>query len=106
MHRKGPTSYSVACSPQAWAAAALCLLLQACLGFSIDAAGRRLTIRGASLPALLEHVTITNLAVTPEASLDLRFERHAEDVSVTVLRHDPGIEVMIVKQRDRLTEAE
>src|SRR6185503_4788148 len=34
---EGPTLYPVACSPQSWAAAAPFLLLQACLGLSIDA---------------------------------------------------------------------
>ena len=38
---KSPTLYPVACAPQAWAACAPCLLLQACLGLEIDAARRQ-----------------------------------------------------------------
>ena len=32
---EGPTSYPVACSPQAWAAGAVYLLLEACLGIVV-----------------------------------------------------------------------
>ena len=46
---EGPTLYPVACSPQAWAAAAVFCMLQACLGLDIDAGkqrGRRCARRG------------------------------------------------------------
>ena len=35
----GPTFYPVACSPQAWAAAAPLSLIQSCLGLTFDPAG-------------------------------------------------------------------
>src|SRR5262245_53561970 len=38
---EGPTLYPVACSPQAWAAASVFLLLQSCLGLRIDGVYRR-----------------------------------------------------------------
>ena len=43
-HRRpsqGPTSYPVACTPQAWAAATIPAFVQACLGLSFDPAARR-----------------------------------------------------------------
>src|SRR6185295_10807780 len=40
---EGPTRYPVACMPQAWAAGAIYLMLEGCLGMSIDTPGRRIT---------------------------------------------------------------
>src|SRR5262249_46698652 len=41
---EGPTLYPVACSPQAWAAGSVFLLLQACLGLRVEAAIGRLCL--------------------------------------------------------------
>lgn len=96
-HGEGPTLYPVACAPQSWAAGAPFLLLQACLGLHIDGPGRRLAITRARLPEQAAQVVVRKLRITPELAMDVRFERHGDDVSVTVLRRDPGIEVIIVK---------
>jgi len=47
---EGPTLYPVACSPQAWAAAAPFLILQSCLGISIDAERKRILFDDPYLP--------------------------------------------------------
>src|SRR5207253_9868102 len=39
---EGPTLYPVACAPQSWSAASVCLLLQSCLGMEVNAAEGRL----------------------------------------------------------------
>src|SRR5690606_23824191 len=39
---EAPTSYPVACVPQAWSVASIFLLLQACLQISIDAPNKKL----------------------------------------------------------------
>lgn len=57
-----PVSYPVACSPQAWAAAAPFALVQAMLGLSPDAAGGVLRIRPA-LPDWLGRLTVRGLKV-------------------------------------------
>src|SRR5205814_6838685 len=52
-HRRtseSPTLYPVACAPQAWAAGAAFLLIQACLGLTIDATARRVTFAHSVLP--------------------------------------------------------
>ena len=54
---EGPTLYPVACAPQAWAAGAVFLLLQACLGLTIDAVDGRVTVSHARLPEVLDEVT-------------------------------------------------
>jgi glycogen debranching enzyme len=55
--------YPVACSPQAWAAAAPFLLLQAMLGIHIDGPGRRLAIRNPQMPSFMKRIDIDHLRV-------------------------------------------
>jgi len=94
---EGPTLYPVACAPQSWAAAAVCLLLQSCLGLSIDAVEGRVTISQARLPDFLEHVTVRGLTVGAGGSIDLSFDRQAHDVGVTVLNRTGRVAVIITK---------
>jgi len=98
-HRRteeGPTLYPVACSPQAWAAGAVYLLLQASLGLDIDAVKRCITFRQAALPESIERLRITNLTVG-DARIDLALERHANDVAVSVLSRVGEVEIVGVK---------
>src|SRR5581483_3420118 len=60
---KAPTSYPVACSPQAWSAGAVFMMLQACLGLSIDANRGQITFRYPQLPPSIERLTIRGLCV-------------------------------------------
>jgi hypothetical protein len=92
----GPTPYPVACAPQAWAAGAVFLLLQACLGLGIDAVEPRIWFHRPRLPDFLGRITITNIAVAG-ASVDLQLTRHDNDVGVQVLRRDGPVNVLIVK---------
>ena len=48
---EGPTLYPVACSPQAWAAGSVFLLLQAALGLTIDAPNRASRSRALDCPS-------------------------------------------------------
>jgi glycogen debranching enzyme len=98
-HRRpheSPTQYPVACLPQAWSAASVFLLLQACLGLDVDAPGGRVLLRSPELPDFLKTVRIRNLAVG-DASVDLVVERSALDVAVHLERREGDVEVMIVK---------
>jgi glycogen debranching enzyme len=90
-----PTLYPVACAPQSWAAGAVYLLLQACLGLQIDAATRRLVLRRAMLPESIEWLRITNVSVR-DASVDLLLTRHPFDVGITVLRREGELEIVTV----------
>ena len=80
---EGPTLYPVACSPQSWASAAVFLLLQACLGLSIDASRREIRFCRPHLPESLSFLTIKNLRVG-DASADLTLERYPHDVGISV----------------------
>jgi glycogen debranching enzyme len=98
-HRRigeGPTLYPVACSPQAWASGVVFHLIQSCLRLSIDADQRRLSIDRAILPPFLTYLRLLNLEL-PFGQVDLLFEQHPLDVSVTVLRSEGDFDVSVVK---------
>jgi glycogen debranching enzyme len=80
-----PTLYPVACSPQAWAAAASIHLLQSCLGLTVNGGQQRVYLSKPVLPPFLDIVRIQDLQVG-DGSLDLLFERHEHDVSVRIER--------------------
>jgi glycogen debranching enzyme len=94
---EGPTRYPVACLPQAWAAGAPFLVLEAMLGLTIDGARGRIQLDRPYLPPLLEHVSIGGLRVG-RGRIDLDLRRHSDDdVGVNVLRREGDVEVLVVK---------
>ena len=94
---RGPTLYPVACAPQAWASAAVFLLVESCLGLKVLAPEQRLVFSKPLLPAFLRQVTIRDLRVG-EARVDLLLTRHEEgDVGVNVLRRDGALDVVVLK---------
>jgi glycogen debranching enzyme len=98
-HRRegeSPTLYPVACAPQAWAAGAVFMLLQSCLGLDVDAIRRRITLHRAILPESIDWVRIANLTVG-EAAVDLLLTRHPFDVGITVLRRTGDVDIHSVK---------
>ena len=84
---RGPTLYPVACSPQAWASGALLLMLQASLGLEFDPAQNEIRFRDPLLPSFLESVLFRNLQLG-ESSADVMAYRHADKVSVEVVRSE------------------
>ena len=58
---EGPILYPVACAPQAWSAASVFLLLQACLGLEINGPEARIRFNQPQLPASLGELRIHNL---------------------------------------------
>ena len=98
-HRRvgeGPTLYPVACAPQSWASASVFLLLQACLGLTVRSLQSNVCFSYPILPESLKEVRIKNLEVG-KASLDLHLQRHAQNVSINILRRDGDVEVLTVK---------
>jgi glycogen debranching enzyme len=83
----GPIPYPVACSPQAWSAASVFLLIQSSLGINIDATATRVVFSRPVLPSTLPEVRILDLEVGG-GRVDLLLTRHDENVSVRVLRRD------------------
>lgn len=93
---EGPTFYPVACEPQTWASAAVFLLLQACLGLSVDATEQKIVFTYPVLPSCVDNVTIRGIEVGP-ASADVILERHGEDVGVNVLNREGPVDLVIIK---------
>lgn len=94
---EGPTLYPVACLPQAWAATCVYLLLQSCLGLSVQAPDRKVIFDRPALPPFLSGITINNLAVG-STRLDVTITRHEEDVGFNITRKtDEDLEVLVIK---------
>src|SRR5260370_933316 len=92
---EGPITYPVACAPQAWSAASVFLLFQACLGLTIDGPERRVYLTRPRLPASLDELRIHPLEVG-DATVDLLLRRREDDVGVNVLRRDGDVQLMVV----------
>ena len=90
---EGPTLYPVACSPQAWAAASVFYLLQACLGLSFDPHKPEIQFRNPQLPPFLETVEIRNLSIG-SATVDLMLERYPNNVGINILRKVGDVRVV------------
>jgi glycogen debranching enzyme len=91
----GPTLYPVACSPQAWAAAAPFAMLQACLGLEIRTDPVEISLHTPRLPQSIEWLRIVRLGA-PGPSCDLLLQRHERSVGVEVLRKDPEVCVSVI----------
>jgi glycogen debranching enzyme len=87
-----PVHYPVACSPQAWAAGALPLLLQTALGLEPEATDHKLHIRNPRLPAWLASLTVRDLRIG-DASVDLKYRREGDVTRVEVARRQGAIDV-------------
>lgn len=93
---EAPTQYPVACSPQAWAAGSVFLLLGSVLGLEVFADDGRVVLRHTHLPPFLQEVRIRRLRVG-RAMVDLTLRRHARDVGMTVDEKQGDIEVVAVR---------
>jgi glycogen debranching enzyme len=91
-----PTLYPVACAPQAWASAAVFLLLQACLGVRVDAVSRSISFSRGMLPESIDWLQLSSVEVG-DARVDLRLERHPNDIGVTVLRRQGELDIVALK---------
>jgi glycogen debranching enzyme len=92
---RGPTSYPVACSPQAWAAATALYLLQSCLGLSFEAEANRIIFRRPVLPEFVNDITLTGLSL-PAGKVNVQVRRAHRGFVVDVLDRSAAIEVMTI----------
>ncbi len=91
---EGPTAYPVACSPQTWAAAAIYLLLEACLGIEVSSLDKQIVFEKPFLPHQIPDLAIRSLGVG-SGTLDLVLRRQANTVAVDVLSNTSGFPVII-----------
>jgi glycogen debranching enzyme len=77
-----PVAYPVACLPQAWAAGSVFMMLQACLGITVDGEAGTVTIVDPRLPIGIDRLWIDRLKLGDEV-VSLAFERHGDRIAVT-----------------------
>ena len=92
---EGPTLYPVACSPQAWAAAAPFFILEGCLGISVQAERRRIVFDRPFLPEGIPQLSIHGLRCG-KFVVDLILERRNDSVLVHLESQPEGIEVVTI----------
>jgi glycogen debranching enzyme len=82
---RGPVSYPVSCSPQAWAAAAPFALISACLGLDIDHENSAITFKQPILPEMTQDIRLSGIRVG-HSVVDVRILQSAGGVAVDVVR--------------------
>lgn len=89
---EGPTSYPVACSPQAWSVAAVFILIKAILRIQIQPLKKRIVLKNPVMPAYLQQINIKGLPLqSTNTQLNLQISRHENDSMVGVDYKDlPG----------------
>ncbi|TDN64042.1 glycogen debranching N-terminal domain-containing protein [Paraburkholderia sp. BL10I2N1] len=82
-----PTAYPVACLPQAWAAGSPFMMLEACLGLTIDAAKREVIIEQPMLPEGIDWLEVGDLRVG-DSTVSITFRRVAGKVVASAEQGD------------------
>jgi glycogen debranching enzyme len=90
----GPTSYPIACQPQAWAAAAIPYLVTTILGLEPEAFKNRLRVVRPILPENTNRVSIQGLRVG-SASVDLLFEGDGNKITAHVQKLRGNLEIVV-----------
>ncbi|HYZ62539.1 MAG TPA: glycogen debranching N-terminal domain-containing protein [Acetobacteraceae bacterium] len=90
---QAPTSYPVACTPQAWAAAAIPALVQACLGLSFDVEAGIIRFDQPDLPPFLNSLSLHNLSLG-EARVSVLVSRTLGEVGVSVLERHGAVRIV------------
>lgn len=89
-----PVRYPVACSPQAWAAAAVFALIQSMLNLTPDLQNHALRIERPHLPSFMNQLSVRNLRVG-NAQVDLMFRRADRSIVVDVQNRRGKLDVLI-----------
>ena len=89
----GPTLYPVACSPQAWAAGSVFMLVQACLGLTIDAPAKRIHFARPVLPSNVDEIQVHRLRVG-EGQIDFAVRRVGKETRLDILRKSDSLNIM------------
>ena len=90
-----PTLYPVACSPQAWASAAVFALVQASLGLSFAEAAGEIRFERPLLPRFLDDLELRGLKLKDGAA-DALLRRHGDEVALTVTRREGNVRIVVL----------
>jgi len=91
---EAPTLYPVACSPQAWSAACVFLLLRACLGITVRGADNTIIFDRPYFPEGIPQLSIRGLHLGT-SNADLFLERRGRSVQVRVLDQNGEVDVQV-----------
>lgn len=91
---QGPTLYPVACSPQAWSAGAVFMLLQACLGISVEGQSGKLILDRPYLPEGIPQLWIRDLRIG-NGRVEFFLERQVGTVRFEVLEKQGELQVVL-----------
>lgn len=94
--RRGPTSYTVACSPQAWAAATPFALIMASIGCGFDPSDQEVTLNKPVLPPFLGNLILRNVRLG-ESSLDVRLSKVGDEVIADTSARDGSIRMTVTE---------
>ena len=92
---QGPTFYPVACSPQAWAAAAPLSMVQSCVGLGFDPQASQIVLREPMLPSIINDLTLSHVSVKG-GSADIALRRSGRGVVVDVLARRGPVKVATI----------
>jgi len=91
-----PVGYPVACLPQAWSSGAAFMMLQACLGITIDGLSGVVHIDRPELPPEIDHLAIRHIAVG-NAHVDLAFQRVSNRVAAAPIGAVPPSAQILIR---------
>ena len=94
--KRGPTAYPVACSPQAWAAAAPFALVAAATGLDLGYAEDMVRLVNPALPQFLDDLRLCDVTIAG-SRLDLRLSRVGADITTAVAKREGKASLVIVK---------
>ena len=89
----GPTLYPVACSPQAWAAGSVYMLVQACLGMTIDAATMQVRFAHPVLPTKVDEIQVRRLHIG-KSQIDFALRRAGKEARIEILHSSGDIKIV------------
>lgn len=91
---QAPTHYPVACSPQAWAAGTVFMLLESTLGLRFDPDAARVSLDHPRLPDYINWLRVRRIRHRG-GELDLIIRRHGNDIAVNIERRKGPIELNV-----------
>lgn len=89
-----PVSYPVACSPQAWAAGVMFMVVQSILGLTPDAPHNILYVNNPTLPVWLNSIVLSNLRIG-NSLITIKFTRSDGVTSFTVPKKEGPVRIVM-----------
>ena len=89
-----PVPYPNACAPQAWSAASIFLMIQACLGLQVDPIGKQVRLVRPLLPASLRDICVHNLQVG-SSRISFEVSGRGKDLKVRPIDNQDGCTIVL-----------